>query len=42
MAKKSVPINDEPVPSSSRQVALDRALGDITKRYGDMSIMRLG
>jgi len=42
MAKKSVPINVEPEPSSSRQVALDRALGDITKRYGDMSIMRLG
>ncbi len=42
MARKSVPTNVEPEPSSSRQVALDRALGDITKRYGDMSIMRLG
>src|SRR4030067_2396225 len=42
MAKKSVPTNVIPEPSSSRQVALDRALGDITKRYGDMSIMRLG
>ena len=27
---------------SSRQVALDKALSDITKRYGDGSIMRLG
>ncbi len=27
---------------SSRQMALDKALGDITKRYGDGSIMRLG
>ena len=26
----------------SRQVALDKALGDITKRYGDGAIMRLG
>jgi recombination protein RecA len=29
-------------PDSNRQVALDKALGDITKRYGDMAIMRLG
>ena len=42
MAKKSVPTNPSPEPTSSRQVALDRALGDITKRYGDGSIMRLG
>ena len=28
--------------NQSRQVALDKALGDITKRYGDGSIMRLG
>jgi len=27
---------------SSRQLALDKALSDITKRYGDGSIMRLG
>ncbi len=27
---------------SSKQVALDKALGDITKRYGDGTIMRLG
>jgi len=26
----------------SRRVALEKALGDITKRYGDMTIMRLG
>jgi recombination protein RecA len=26
----------------ARQIALDKALGDITKRYGDGSIMRLG
>jgi recombination protein RecA len=26
----------------SRQIALDKALGDITKRYGDGTIMRLG
>ena len=26
----------------ARQAALDKALGDITKRYGDGSIMRLG
>jgi recombination protein RecA len=37
-----------PKPSSpqenddARQVALNRALGDITKRYGDGAIMRLG
>jgi len=27
---------------ASRQIALDKALSDITKRYGDGSIMRLG
>jgi len=40
MAKKPVPqitqINE------ARQVSLDKALGEITKRYGDGSIMRLG
>jgi recombination protein RecA len=45
MAKKSVPSNlpleSEPV-NQARLVALDKALGDITKRYGDGSIMRLG
>jgi recombination protein RecA len=29
-------------PEDSRQVALERALGDITKRYGDGAVMRLG
>ena len=28
--------------NEARQVALDKAVGDITKRYGDGSIMRLG
>ncbi|HJW90487.1 MAG TPA: recombinase RecA [Anaerolineales bacterium] len=40
--KSSPPISDNRGPDESRQVALDRALGDITKRYGDGSIMRLG
>ena len=41
MAKKPAPqvIN---VPNDARQVSLDKALGEITKRYGDGSIMRLG
>jgi recombination protein RecA len=30
------------IDDSARQVALDKALSDITKRYGDGSIMRLG
>ncbi|HLE52449.1 MAG TPA: recombinase RecA [Anaerolineales bacterium] len=36
---------NSPPPESiddSRRVALDKALGDITKRYGDGTIMRLG
>ena len=45
MAKKSSPMppmqSYEP-EDAARQVALDKALGDITKRYGDGSIMRLG
>src|SRR5512135_727041 len=40
MAKKSA--NEQPEMNEARQVALDKALGDITKRYGDGSIMRLG
>jgi recombination protein RecA len=45
MAKKTTPL--PPMQSfepndSARQVALDKALSDITKRYGDGSIMRLG
>jgi recombination protein RecA len=31
-----------PEGDSSRKLALDKALGDITKRYGDGAIMRLG
>jgi len=41
MARKNSPAANENV-DQSRQMALDRALGDITKRYGDGSIMRLG
>ena len=40
MARKSTPPPQE--FDESRQVALDKALSDITKRYGDGSIMRLG
>ncbi len=45
MAKKSAPSNVPPenmIINQSRQAALDKALGDIAKRYGDGSIMRLG
>ncbi len=43
MAKKSTPVQPEsPQLDSARQAALDKALNDITKRYGDGSIMRLG
>jgi recombination protein RecA len=40
MVKKSA--SAQPEMDEARQVALDKALGDITKRYGDGSIMRLG
>jgi recombination protein RecA len=44
MARKTS--SPTPAPSNqsedSRQIALDRALGDITKRYGDGAVMRLG
>lgn len=40
MARKNSEGSDE--LDDSRQVALDKALGDITKRFGDGSIMRLG
>jgi recombination protein RecA len=40
MAKKSA--SPQPEMDEARQAALDKALGDITKRYGDGSIMRLG
>ncbi len=39
MARSSSSSNE---PNEARQVALDKALGDITKRYGDGAIMRLG
>ncbi len=47
MAKKSAsqpiePAVSEAPGSAARKAALDRALGDITKRYGDGSVMRLG
>ena len=40
MVKKST--SAQPEMDEARQAALDKALGDITKRYGDGSIMRLG
>jgi recombination protein RecA len=40
MARRSSPAPEE--MDENRQVALDKALGDITKRYGDGAIMRLG
>jgi recombination protein RecA len=42
MAKKIPPAQPEIVMDSARQVSLDKALSEITKRYGDGSIMRLG
>ncbi len=39
MARRS---NSQDEPDGNRQVALDKALGDIAKRYGDGAIMRLG
>jgi recombination protein RecA len=42
MAQKITPPPADQEPDSSRQVALDKALSDITKRYGDGAIMRLG
>jgi recombination protein RecA len=40
--RSSVPPIVTPDSDQARQVALDKALGDITKRYGDGTIMRLG
>jgi recombination protein RecA len=40
MARKNSPTSEQ--IDESRQIALDKALGDITKRYGDGTIMRLG
>lgn len=44
MARRSTPVPPAVMHETdqSRQIALDKALGDITKRYGDGSIMRLG
>ena len=48
MARKSTPqpLPPEPMPGASmddaRKVVLDRALGEIIKRYGEGSIMRMG
>ena len=40
MAPKKSPTPED--IDESRQVALDKAIGDLTKRYGDGTIMRLG
>lgn len=40
MASKKSPTPEE--LDESRQIALDKALGDLTKRYGDGTVMRLG
>ncbi len=40
MARKQTPAGEE--VSGSKEIALDKALGDITKRFGDGAIMRLG
>jgi recombination protein RecA len=40
MARKKSPSTEE--LDESRQIALDKALGDLTKRYGDGTVMRLG
>jgi recombination protein RecA len=42
MARRSNPTPTNDPIDQSRQIALDKALGDITKRYGDGAIMRLG
>jgi recombination protein RecA len=42
MARRSNPTPTNNPADESRQIALDKALGDITKRYGDGAIMRLG
>jgi recombination protein RecA len=42
MAKKKKSAPPENGSKGSRAAALDKALGDITKRYGDGSIMRMG
>ncbi|HNT25542.1 MAG TPA: recombinase RecA [Anaerolineales bacterium] len=42
MAKKSASTQPTEGMNDARRASLDKALGDITKRYGDGSIMRLG
>ena len=42
MARKPPAPLEDNSNNSSRTIALDKALGDITKRYGDGAIMRLG
>ncbi|NLG73283.1 MAG: recombinase RecA [Chloroflexi bacterium] len=42
MARRSSSAPQLPAADDNRQAALERALGDITKRYGDGAIMRLG
>ena len=42
MARKKSSSPPENGTDSGRNAALDKALGDITKRFGDGSIMRLG
>jgi recombination protein RecA len=47
MARKSAQQAAQPLPTSNhqdeaRRAVLDKALGDITKRYGDGAIMRMG
>ncbi|NMC11859.1 MAG: recombinase RecA [Chloroflexi bacterium] len=42
MVRKPSAPQDDNANESSRSIALDKALGDITKRYGDGTIMRLG
>ena len=39
MARRNLPPGEA---DDSKNIALDKAIGDITKRYGDGSIMRLG
>ena len=41
MPKKSEPASSESI-DEGRRAMLDKAVGDIVKRYGDGSIMRLG
>jgi len=43
-SKASAPVEQTEIPSddSARKVVLDKAVGDILKRYGDGSIVRLG